>query len=104
EMLQGDSQVTIIGESCNGREAIQAIDLHSPDLLFLDVQMPEVGGFEVLSSLTSRPLPHVIFVTAYDQYAVRAFEVHILDYLLKPFDQERFDISWRRAREQIMRE
>ena len=66
--------------------------------------MPEVGGFEVLSSIRTRPLPHVIFVTAYDQYAVRAFEVHALDYLLKPFDQERFDVSWRRAKEQIMRE
>jgi two-component system LytT family response regulator len=104
EMLQGDPHVDIIGESCNGREALEAIELHSPDLLFLDVQMPEVGGFEVLSSLGNRPLPHVIFVTAYDQYAVRAFEVHALDYLLKPFDQERFDVSWRRAKEQIMRE
>ena len=104
EMLQGDPQVDIVGESCNGREALEAIDLHSPDLLFLDVQMPEVGGFQLLSSLAKRPLPHVIFVTAYDQYAVRAFEVHALDYLLKPFDQERFDVSWRRAKEQIMRE
>ena len=105
EMLQGDPYAAIVGESCNGREALEAIDLHSPDLLFLDVQMPEVGGFEVLSSLgKNRPLPHVIFVTAYDQYAVRAFEVHALDYLLKPFDQERFDVSWRRAREQIIRE
>ena len=104
EMLQGDPNVVIVGESCNGREALEAIDIHSPDLLFLDVQMPEVGGFEVLSALGNGPLPHVIFVTAYDQYAVRAFEVHALDYLLKPFDQERFDISWRRAREQIMRE
>ena len=104
EMLQGDLHVAIVGESCNGREALAAIDLHSPDLIFLDVQMPEVGGFQVLSSLGNRPLPHVIFVTAYDQYAVRAFEVHALDYLLKPFDQERFDISWQRAKEQIMRE
>jgi two-component system LytT family response regulator len=104
EMLQGDPHVDIIGESCNGQEAIEAIHHHSPDLLFLDVQMPEVGGFEVLSSLTSRPLPHVIFVTAYDQYAVRAFEVHAIDYLLKPFDQERFDVSWQRAKEVIMRE
>jgi two-component system LytT family response regulator len=104
EMLIDDPHVDIIGESCNGREALEAIDLHSPDLLFLDVQMPEVGGFEVLSSIRKRPIPHVIFVTAYDQYAVRAFEVHALDYLLKPFDQERFNISWRRAKEQILRE
>ena len=92
EMLQDDPQVTIVGESCNGREALEAIRSHSPDLIFLDVQMPELGGFEVLESL-GREIPRVIFVTAYDQYAVRAFEVHALDYLLKPFDQERFDIS-----------
>ena len=103
EMLQDDPQVTIVGESCNGREAVEAIRTHSPDLIFLDVQMPELGGFEVLEAL-GKDLPRVIFVTAYDQYAVRAFEVHALDYLLKPFDQDRFDISWRRARAQILRD
>ena len=103
EMLQDDPQVTIVGESCNGREALDAIRIHSPDLIFLDVQMPELGGFEVLEAL-GKEIPGVIFVTAYDQYAVRAFEVHALDYLLKPFDQERFDISWQRARTQILRD
>ncbi len=103
EMLQDDPQVTIVGESCNGREALEAVRSHSPDLIFLDVQMPELGGFEVLEAL-GREIPRVIFVTAYDQYAVRAFEVHALDYLLKPFDQERFDISWQRARAQILRD
>jgi two-component system LytT family response regulator len=103
EMLQDDPQVTIVGESCNGREALEAIRAHSPDLIFLDVQMPELGGFEVLEAL-GKEIPRVIFVTAYDQYAVRAFEVHALDYLLKPFDQERFDISWQRARAQILRD
>jgi len=103
EMLQDDPQVNIVGESCNGREALEAVRSHSPDLIFLDVQMPELGGFEVLESL-GREIPRVIFVTAYDQYAVRAFEVHALDYLLKPFDQERFDISWQRARAQILRD
>lgn len=103
EMLQNDPQVTIVGESCNGREALDAIRTHSPDLIFLDVQMPELGGFEVLEAL-GKEIPGVIFVTAYDQYAVRAFEVHALDYLLKPFDQERFDISWQRARTQILRD
>ena len=103
EMLQDDPQVTIVGESCNGHEALEAIRTHSPDLIFLDVQMPELGGFEVLEAL-GKEIPRVIFVTAYDQYAVRAFEVHALDYLLKPFDQERFDISWQRARAQILRE
>ncbi len=103
EMLEGDPDVTIVGESCNGREALEAIRAHSPDLLFLDVQMPEVGGFEVLASLGKGQIPYVIFVTAYDQYAVRAFEVQALDYLLKPFDQERFDVSWQRAKARIMR-
>ncbi|MCM3874305.1 MAG: LytTR family DNA-binding domain-containing protein [Pyrinomonadaceae bacterium] len=103
EMLQDDPQVIIVGESCNGREALEAIRIHSPDLIFLDVQMPDLGGFEVLEAL-GRDIPRVIFVTAYDQYAVRAFEVHALDYLLKPFDQERFDISWQRARAQILRD
>jgi len=104
EMLQGDSQVAIVGESVNGREALEAIHAHAPDLLFLDVQMPELGGFEVLAALEQEQIPHVVFVTAYDQYAVRAFEVHALDYLLKPFDQERFDISWQRAKAQIIRD
>lgn len=101
EMLSGDPQVEIVGESVNGREALEAIRAHAPDVIFLDVQMPEVGGFEVLEAL-GKNIPHIIFVTAYDQYAVRAFEVNALDYLLKPFDQERFDISWERARTQIM--
>ena len=104
EMLHNDPQVVIVGESCNGREALAAIRAHSPDVLFLDVQMPELGGFEVLDSLGKGQIPYVIFVTAYDQYAVRAFEVHALDYLLKPFDQERFNVAWQRARVQIMRD
>jgi len=104
EMLEADQDVEIVRERSNGREAVEAIRVHSPDLLFLDVQMPEVGGFEVLEALGTGPMPHVIFVTAYDQYAVRAFEVHALDYLLKPFDRERFDISWQRAKAQIVRD
>jgi two-component system LytT family response regulator len=104
EMLKDDADVEIIGECVNGSEAVQAIKAQTPELIFLDVQMPEVGGFEVLESLKPGPLPHIIFVTAYDQYAVRAFEVHALDYLLKPFDRERFEASWRRAKAQILRE
>lgn len=103
EMLQGDPQVVIVGESCNGREALEAISTHSPDLLFLDVQMPELGGFDVLEAL-GKEIPRVVFVTAYDQYAVRAFEVNALDYLLKPFDQERFDTAWQRAKAQLARD
>jgi len=104
EMLQSDPQVVIVGESVNGHEALAAIREHSPDLLFLDVQMPELGGFEVLSALGKNEIPKVIFVTAYDQYAVRAFEVNALDYLLKPFDQERFDSAWQRAKSHILSE
>jgi len=66
--------------------------------------MPEFGGFDLLEHLGQQPLPHVIFVTAFDQYAVRAFEVHALDYLLKPFDRERFEVCWRRAKAQILRD
>lgn len=101
EMLESDPDVEIIAECANGREAVAAIKSLSPDLIFLDIQMPELGGFEVLESLDSGSAPYVIFATAYDQYAVRAFEVHAFDYLLKPFDQERFDVAWQRARKQI---
>lgn len=104
EMLQGDEQVTIVGESTNGREAVESIRTTNPDLLFLDVQMPELGGFEVLEALGKDRIPHIIFVTAFDHYAVRAFEVHALDYLLKPFDQERFDVAWERAKAHVLRE
>ena len=103
EMLQSDPQAEIVGESVNGLEALEAIRAQTPDVIFLDVQMPELGGFEMLESL-GKDIPHVIFVTAYDQYAVRAFEVNAVDYLLKPFDQERFDLSWQRARAQIKRD
>lgn len=101
EMLEIDSEVEIVGECTNGREAVEAIKSSAPDIVFLDVQMPELGGFEVLESFDSNASPYVIFVTAYDQYAVRAFEVHALDYLLKPFDRERFEVAWRRAKTQI---
>jgi two-component system LytT family response regulator len=101
EMLATDSEVEVAGECGNGREAIEAIKTSTPDLVFLDVQMPELGGFEVLASLDPNTTPYVIFVTAFDQYAVRAFEVHALDYLLKPFDRERFEVAWQRAKAQI---
>ena len=104
EMLENEPDAVIVGESVNGREAMEAIREHHPDLLFLDVQMPELGGFELLEALGKEQLPYVIFVTAYDQYAVRAFEVHALDYLLKPFDRDRFEISWQRAKAQMMRD
>ena len=99
EMLDDDSDVEIVAECANGREAVDAIKSLKPDLVFLDIQMPELGGFEVLESLDPQATPYVIFVTAYDQYAVRAFEVHAFDYLLKPFDRERFDAAWQRVKD-----
>ena len=103
EMLQDDPEVEIVGESVNGRDAVAAIAAHTPDLLFLDVQMPRMSGFEVLESLPSGRMPLVIFVTSYDQYAVRAFEVHAIDYLLKPFDRPRFETALERAKARIRR-
>ncbi len=100
-LLDGHGEIEIIGECENGREAITAIETAQPDLVFLDIQMPEVDGFAVLESLTGKHLPHIVFVTAYDQYAIRAFEVHALDYLLKPFDRERFEQALERALAQI---
>ncbi|MCU1347364.1 MAG: two component transcriptional regulator, LytTR family [Acidobacteria bacterium] len=84
------NDVEVADECATGREAIAAIRRHKPDLVFLDVQMPGVDGFEVLRRLEPAERPHVIFVTAFDRHAVRAFEVHALDYLLKPIDDERF--------------
>lgn len=101
EMLDSDSEVEVVGECANGREAVEVIRSSTPDIVFLDIQMPELGGFEVLESLDPNVTPYVIFVTAYDQYAVRAFEVHALDYLLKPFDRERFEVAWQRAKAQL---
>jgi two-component system LytT family response regulator len=98
-MLRHHADVEIAGECEGGAEAVAAIASLSPSLMFLDVQMPEVDGFGVLQALQRRPLPHVIFVTAYDRYAVRAFEAHALDYLLKPFDRDRFDAALDRARQ-----
>ncbi|MGH9944731.1 MAG: LytR/AlgR family response regulator transcription factor, partial [Pyrinomonadaceae bacterium] len=104
DLVERDAELEIAGECTNGLEALAAIQEQRPDLLLLDVQMPEVGGFAVLEALKSEQLPLVIFITAYDQYAVRAFEVHALDYLLKPFDRERFEASWQRAKAQILKD
>ena len=99
--LEEEADVEIVGEAPGGREAIDAIRELNPDLVFLDVQMPEIGGFEVLEAVGPNAVPAVIFVTAYDQFALRAFEMHALDYLLKPFDAERFRAAVGRARAQI---
>lgn len=99
-----NGELEIVGECGDGHSAIHAIQTTKPDLVFLDVQMPETDGFAVLAALQPDQLPVVIFVTAYDQYALRAFDVHALDYLLKPFDRERFDQAFERARHTLHRD
>jgi two-component system LytT family response regulator len=88
--LKQDPEVSLAGEASNGRDAIPAIRQARPDLLFLDVQMPGIDGFEVVRALESGPVPRIVFVTAHDEYAIQALEVHAFGYLLKPFDQARF--------------
>jgi two-component system LytT family response regulator len=90
EMLSDYPEMQVIAEARNGREAIESIKTHAPDLVFLDVQMPDMNGFEVLENLNGERMPLIIFVTAYDQHAIRAFDVHAVDYLTKPFDRKRF--------------
>ena len=99
--LRDEDDVEIVGECGNGKEALAAIKKLSPDLVFLDIQMPEMNGFQVLQSVGAAQMPAVIFATAYDQYAIQAFDVHALDYLLKPFNRERFRRAVERVREQI---
>jgi two-component system LytT family response regulator len=99
EFLAAHPGVEIVAECSNGFEAVKAVAERSPDLVFLDVQMPKLSGFEVLE-LIGRTVP-VVFTTAYDQYALRAFEVHAVDYLLKPFSEARFAEALSRARERL---
>ncbi len=103
-MLAHHADVEIIGDSANGRDAILVIRDQAPDLVFLDVLMPEMDGFAVLEALSAEAMPLIIFVTAYDQYALRAFEVYALDYLLKPFDRQRFDKALQRAKARLVNE
>lgn len=100
-MLAAVSDVEIVGESSDGAQAIRMIDELDPDLVLLDVQMPEAGGFEVIEAIDPLQLPAIVFVTAYDEFALRAFQVHALDYLLKPFDQERLNAALARVRERL---
>jgi two-component system, LytTR family, response regulator len=103
EFLASHPDVRILAECSNGFEAVKAISELSPDIVFLDIQMPKLDGFEVLELIPRETGsgPAVIFVTAYDQYAVRAFEKHAVDYLLKPYDRERFDTALERARHRL---
>jgi len=100
-LISEDGEIEVVGECGDGRGAIAAIKKYQPDLMFLDVQMPGLSGFQVLEKVEPRHMPYVIFITAYSQYAVKAFEFHALDYILKPFDKERFFESVNRAKKII---
>jgi two-component system LytT family response regulator len=101
KLLEQAEGVICIGECKNGREALRRIRDYQPDLVFLDIEMPDLNGFDVLKQEELKPLPFIIFVTAYDQYALKAFDVHAVDYLLKPYDDDRFGQALDHAREQI---
>lgn len=102
-LLAAEPDVVLAGECSDGAAAVEAITTERPDLVFLDVQMPELDGFAVLRRLDPAVPPAIIFVTAFDRYALRAFDVHAIDYLLKPFTRERFRLALDRARDRISR-
>ncbi|MCG8417530.1 MAG: LytTR family DNA-binding domain-containing protein [Proteobacteria bacterium] len=100
-LLSADREIDLVGECGSGPDAVDSIRRLKPDLAFLDIQMPGMNGFDVLTELAPGKLPAVVFVTAYDQYALRAFEVHALDYLLKPYDDDRFFEALKKAKQQL---
>ena len=101
ELLDEAPSVTVVGDAEDGPEAVNAIRELAPDLVFLDVQMPGISGIDVIEEIGPEAMPVTVFVTAYDQYAIKAFDLAAVDYLLKPFDDERFEQALQRAREQI---
>lgn len=101
QLLEPNADVRVVGECRNGRETLAALDTLAPDLVFLDVQMPELDGFDVVRARGPARMPFVIFVTAYDEFAVRAFETHALDYLVKPLNEARFAAALDRVRERM---
>jgi len=100
-LLEDDPEIVIVGECGGGSEAIEALRRESPDLVFLDIQMPGVNGVEVIRRLRPSEVPEIVFVTAFDEFAIQAFELHALDYLLKPFSDERFREALQRAKKRI---
>lgn len=100
-LLDADPDIDIVSECANGADAVDAIDTLSPDLVFLDIQMPELDGFDVLSTLDDGAAPVIVFVTAFDAYALKAFEVHAFDYLLKPFTDARFATALAQAKLEV---
>lgn len=101
ELLRRETDIEVVGTASDGREALVVIREQRPDLLFLDVQMPQLDGFGVLQQLGPQELPVTILVTAYDRYAIQAFDAHAIDYLLKPFSDERFEDAIARARKYL---
>src|SRR5579862_9447321 len=101
DLLHRDEQIGTILEACNGEDAFELIRDHHPDLVFLDVQMPELDGLGVIEAIGAAEMPLTVFVTAYDQHAIRAFESNALDYLLKPFSDERFEATMCRVKSRI---
>ena len=102
-LLGSEPQITLLAECQDGRQTVAAIRAFHPDLLLLDIQMPDLDGFQVLQEISPHEMPAVIFTSAYDQYAIRAFEAHALDYLLKPFDQGRLHHAIERARQEMLK-
>src|SRR5258708_1363801 len=105
QLLRNEPEIDVVGEGATASETIDLVRATKPQLLFLDIQMPGMDGFDIASELCSgdlNPTPHIIFTTAHDQYALRAFEIHAMDYLLKPFTQERLSSAVERARKEIL--
>jgi two-component system, LytTR family, response regulator len=102
-LLDGENDVSVVAECANGQETLAAVQANKPDLLLLDIRMPDGDGFEVLGKIPREQMPIVVFTTAYDQYAIRAFEAHALDYVLKPFDEERLHHAIDRVRAELLK-
>src|SRR5690606_34192750 len=102
-LLKQQPDIEVVGEAADGAQAVAAIERLEPELVFLDIQIPVMDGFGVIRALSPHRVPIIVFTTAYDEYALQAFEVHALDYLLKPFDSRRFFTTLQRAREQLER-
>lgn len=103
-LLDQDADVHLVASCADGAAAIAAIQAHQPDLVFLDIQMPEISGFDVIKAIPTAQRPYIIFVTAYDQYALKAFDVNAVDYLLKPFDDKRFHAALAKAKQLIQQQ
>jgi two-component system, LytTR family, response regulator len=102
-LLDSEPGVQVVAECQDGQQAVSAIQTHRPDLLLIDIRMPDMDGFQVLKQIAPDEMPVVVFTTAYDQFAIRAFEAHALDYLLKPFDRERLHHAVERARAELLK-